>query len=179
MEKKTILSMRNIEKSFPGVKALDNVDFDLVKGEIHALCGENGAGKSTLIKILTGVYKQDGGKILFNGDEIHIKSIAEAKRMGFGLIPQEIQVVPKLSIAENIFMTNYPLKHKFFVDWKKMYRETKELQKKLGECGLSMGVKRQVESISMGMKQLIEIMRVISLDLKILAFDEPTSSLTV
>jgi len=178
MEKKTILSMQNIDKSFPGVKALDNVNFDLKKGEVHALCGENGAGKSTLIKILNGVYKQDSGKIIFNGEDISIKSIADAKRIGFGLIPQEIQVVPKLSIAENIFMTNCPRKHGFFVDWKKMYRDAQELQKKLGESAIAMGVKGQVESISMGMKQLIEIMRVISLDLKILAFDEPTSSLS-
>ena len=178
MEKEIILRMTDIVKSFPGVKALDKVDFELEKGEIHALCGENGAGKSTLIKILNGIYRKDTGKIIFNGSEVDFKNISEAKRRGFGLIPQEIEVVPKLSVAENIFMSNYPRKWKFFVDWKKMYRDTVEAQNKLGESALSMGVKEKVESISMGMKQLIEIMRVVSLDLKILSFDEPSSSLS-
>jgi len=170
--------MNNISKSFPGVKALDEVDFELKKGEIHALCGENGAGKTTLVNILNGIYRKDTGIINIDGQEVDFKSIGEAKQMGLGLIPQEIEVIPDLNIAENIFISNYPRRWKFFVDWKKINNSTKELQKKLGESALAMGTKDLAGSISMGKQQLIEIMRTISLELKILAFDEPTSSLS-
>jgi len=170
--------MNNISKSFPGVKALDGVDFELKKGEVHALCGENGAGKTTLVNILNGIYRKDTGIINIDGQEVDFKNIGEAKQMGLGLIPQEIEVIPDLNIAENIFISNYPRRWKFFVDWKKINNGTKELQKRLGESALAMGTKDKAGAISMGKQQLIEIMRTISLELKILAFDEPTSSLS-
>jgi ABC-type sugar transport system ATPase subunit len=154
------------------------VDFELRKGEVHALCGENGAGKSTLLKILTGMYRKDNGAIYIEGSEVNFKAISDAKKQGIGIIPQEIQMAPKLSIAENMFMSNYPKKFLFFVDWKKMRSDAIALQDKLGEVTKTMGVDTTVESMSMGYKQLIEIMKALSTEVKILAFDEPTSSLS-
>jgi len=178
MENNTVLKMHNINKSFPGVIALDNVNFELNKGEVHAICGENGAGKSTLLKILMGMYRRDSGAIFINDREVNLKSINDAKQHGIGIIPQEIQMAPKLSIAENMFMAKYPKKLLFFVDWKKLKDDTKAMQEKMGECALSMGVDTQVETMSMGYRQLIEIMKALSTKVEILAFDEPTSSLS-
>jgi len=178
MDREIVLKMEHICKSFPGVRALDCVDFELRKGEIHALCGENGAGKSTLLKILTGLYKKDNGTILLNNKEVNFKSIYDAKQHGVSVIPQEIQMAPKLSVAENMFMAKYPRKWFFLVDWKKMYQSAASMQEKLGDCAKNMGVKSPVENMSMGSKQLIEIMKALSTDVSILALDEPTSSLS-
>lgn len=178
MENNNILKMQHISKLFPGVKALDSVDFELRKGEIHAICGENGAGKSTLLKILIGMYKKDNGTIWVDGKEVTFKNINDAKRHGIGVIPQEIQMAPKLSVAENMFMANYPTRLIYFVDWKKLKKDTEELQRRLGESAKSMGAETKVETMSMGFKQLIEIMKALSTETKILAFDEPTSSLS-
>lgn len=178
MEKEVILRMEHICKSFPGVRALDCVDFELRKGEVHALCGENGAGKSTLLKILTGMYRKDNGTILVEGREVNFKSIHEAKQHGIGVIPQEIQMASRLSVAENMFMAKYPRKMAFFVDWKKMREDAKVMQQKLGESTASMAAESLVDGMSMGHKQLIEIMKALSTEVKILAFDEPTSSLS-
>ncbi len=178
MENEVILKMEHICKSFPGVKALDCVDFELRKGEVHALCGENGAGKSTLLKILTGMYRNDKGAVLIEGREVNFKSISDAKHHGIGVIPQEIQMAGKLSIAENIFMAKYPAKMVFFVDWKKMQSDADKMKQKLGEITAAMKPGNLVEGMSMGHKQLIEIMKALSTEVKILAFDEPTSSLS-
>jgi len=178
MDREIVLKMKHISKSFPGVQALDCVDFELKRGEIHALCGENGAGKSTLLKILTGLYKRDSGTIFINKNQVNFKSIHDAKQHGVAVIPQEIQMAPKLSVAENMFMSNYPKKWLFFVDWKKMQHNTRLMQDKLGESTKAMGVKNLVENMSMGRKQLIEIMKALSTDVSILALDEPTSSLS-
>ena len=178
MEKNIVLKMEHICKSFPGVKALDCVDFELKRGEVHALCGENGAGKSTLLKILTGMYRKDNGSILVDGKEVNFKSIFDSKQHGIGIIPQEIQMASKLSVAENMFMSKYPKKMLFFVDWKKMKEDAKLLQEKLGESTSNMGVDTLVDGMSMGHKQLIEIMKALSTEVSILAFDEPTSSLS-
>lgn len=178
MEKEVILKMQEISKSFPGVRALDNVGFELKRGEVHAICGENGAGKSTLLKILFGMYRKDSGAIFLNGREVNIKNINDARQHGIGIIPQEIQMAPKLSVAENMFMAKYPRKMLFFVDWKKLYRDAGAMREKLGESALSMGVDTKVEAMSMGYRQLIEIMKALSTEAKILAFDEPTSSLS-
>lgn len=178
MDNEIILKMTHISKSFPGVKALDSVDFELRKGEVHAICGENGAGKSTLLKILTGMYRKDSGCIHINGREVSFKSINDAKLHGIGVIPQEIQMAPRLSIAENMFMAKYPKKMLFFVDWKKMKEDAKVLQEKLGVSTAAMEAGSRVEGMSMGHKQLIEIMKALSTDVGILAFDEPTSSLS-
>jgi ribose transport system ATP-binding protein len=173
-----ILKCSAVSKAFPGVQALEKVDFELRTGEIHALCGENGAGKSTLIKIIAGVYERDSGEIFYKGKSVHYKIPEECRKAGIALIPQEIQLAEPLSVAENVFMTNYP-KKRGLVDWKEMNRKTVELQKRLGGTALSFKPNQIVKSLSMGQKQLVEIMKAISMDVKIIAFDEPTSSLSI
>lgn len=171
-----IVKCQKIKKTFPGVVALDGVDFELRKGEVHALCGENGAGKSTLIKILTGLYGKDSGEIFFEGKEINFKSVEECRRNGISLIPQEIHMAPDLTVAENIMMTNYPVKNGI-VDWHAMREKTKELQRRIG-CEDYFDSDTKVGTLSMGHQQMIEIMKAISTELKVIAFDEPTSSLS-
>lgn len=172
-----ILRCTDISKSFPGVKALDHVQLELRRGEVHALCGENGAGKSTLIKIITGLYTKDEGTIEYNGKPVDFKTTRECRRQGLALIPQELHLAETLTVAENIYMTKFPTKHGI-VDWKKMNADTRELQKRLGETALTFEPTAIVNTLSMGQKQLVEIMKAISTDVKIIAFDEPTSSLS-
>jgi ribose transport system ATP-binding protein len=171
------LQCENISKSFPGVQALDNVDFDLFKGEIHALCGENGAGKSTLIKIITGLYQKDSGTIIYNGKEVNYKGTTECRSHGIALIPQELQMSETLSVAENVFMAGFPKKG-ILVDWKKMRDDTRELQRKLGAAAMAFDPEDRVSTLSMGQRQLVEIMKAISTGVELIAFDEPTSSLS-
>lgn len=171
-----IITCKNITKTFPGVVALDQVQFELKKGEVHALCGENGAGKSTLIKILTGLYGKDSGEIFYEGKEINYKSVQECRAHGISLIPQEIHLAQDLTVAENIMMTQYPKKGGR-VDWAAMRQRTLELQKRIG-CEEYFAPDTRVGDLSMGHQQLIEIMKAISTDLKVIAFDEPTSSLS-
>ena len=177
MDNRNILECEHITKEFPGVKALDDVSFELEKGEVHALCGENGAGKSTLIKIITGMYQRDKGIIRFEGKEVDFKNAQECRKNGIALIPQEIHLAETLTVAENIFMTNYPKKG-CFVDWEKMEEQTRVLQKRLGSTAMAFEPSQLVKTLSMGQKQLVEIMKAISMDVKIIAFDEPTSSLS-
>ena len=177
MEKEIILRCKNITKEFPGVKALDGVSLALKKGEVHALCGENGAGKSTLIKIITGIYQKDGGEIEYEGNIINYKTAQECRKNGIALIPQEIHLAETLTVAENIFMTNYP-KKAGLVDWDKMNRQTEQLQERLGKTAMSFVPDQLVKTLNMGQKQLVEIMKAISMKVKIIAFDEPTSSLS-
>src|SRR5665811_817886 len=121
--------MEGISKSFPGVKALDNVDFALRKGDIHALVGENGAGKSTLIKVITGVYEEDAGRIALNGRPIHFKSPKEAQNMGIGTVYQEIALCPNLTVAENMFIGRGQYT---FVQWKQMNEKAAQMLDSLG-----------------------------------------------
>lgn len=172
-----VLRCKNISKSFPGVKALDKVQFELRRGEVHALCGENGAGKSTIIKIITGLYTKDEGEIEYNGKPINYRSTTECRRNGISLIPQELHLAETLTVAENIFMTKFPTKYGI-VDWKKMREDTRALQKRLGESAMAFEPTTLVKNLSMGQKQLVEIMKAISTDVQIIAFDEPTSSLS-
>lgn len=179
MSGEIILKARDISKSFPGVKALDKVKIDLRQGEVHAICGENGAGKSTLLKIITGIYKKDSGDILIDDEKAEINSIPEARKYGIYVVPQEMQMNPELTVAENIFIGRYPVNKLGIVDWPYMFQRTRELQKKLGDTALSIDVKTKVKTLSMGHWQLIEIMRALIDDnIRILAFDEPTSSLS-
>lgn len=171
-----IVKCQKIRKTFPGVVALDNVDFELRRGEVHALCGENGAGKSTLIKILTGLYGKDGGQIFYESKEIAYKSVQECRKNGLSLIPQEIHLAQDLTVAENVSMTGYPVKGGC-VDWKSMREKTRRLQEKIG-CETYFTPDTRVGELSMGHQQLIEIMKAISTDLKVICFDEPTSSLS-
>lgn len=172
----TIVKCSNIRKTFPGVVALDDVHFELRRGEVHALCGENGAGKSTLIKILTGLYGKDSGKIFYEDEEISYKSVQECRNHGISLIPQEIHLAQDLTVAENVMMTQYPVKGGR-VDWNAMRERTRQLQEKIG-CENYFTPDTKVGTLSMGHQQLIEIMKAISTELKVICFDEPTSSLS-
>lgn len=170
-----VLSMKGINKTFPGVKALDDVTFTLRKGEIHALMGENGAGKSTLIKVLTGVYPFDSGTILFQGDSkpLHIKSPEEAQRRGISTVFQEVNLCPNLSVAENLFIGHEPQKW-HAIDWGEMNRRACVLLKKLD---IELDVTIALENYSLAMQQMVAIARAIDMKTQILILDEPTSSL--
>lgn len=172
-----ILRCKHVSKSFPGVKALDDVQFELKRGEVHALVGENGAGKSTLIKIITGLYTKDSGEIEYEGKMVDYKSTMDCRKNGISLIPQELHLAETLTVAENVFMAKYPKKGAM-VDWKKMYEKTNTLQENLGKAALSFKPEQLVRTLSMGQKQLVEMMKATSTNAKIIAFDEPTSSLS-
>ena len=168
-----VLSMRNISKSFPGVRALHNVDFTLKSGEIHALMGENGAGKSTLIKVLTGVHPKDSGQITIAGSakEVNIKSPQEAQNLGISTVYQEITLCPNLTVAENMYIGrgNYS-----FVSWGKMREKTTELLEKLN---IPARATQQLSTCSLAVQQMVAIARAVDMDCKVLILDEPTSSL--
>jgi len=178
MESQVLLNAENIDKSFPGVHALKNVSFYLRRGEIHAICGENGAGKSTLIKILNGIYDMDSGNISINGETVDIKSVQNARDYGIAYIPQEVKICPDLTVAENIFMGEIP-KNKFgIVKWNELYKKAEDAEKKLGESALRIGVRTIAADLTMGQRQLIEIIRALTADVRIITLDEPTSSLS-
>ena len=166
-----ILKMEGICKSFPGVKALDNVDFLLRKGEIHSLMGENGAGKSTLIKVITGVYEKDAGRITLDGKQIHFKSPQEAQNSGIGTVYQEIPLCPNLTVAENMFIGRGQYT---FVGWRQMNEKATQL---LGSLGIPASPTQELTSCSLAVQQMIAIARAVDMDCKILILDEPTSSL--
>ena len=173
MREKSLLEMRGIYKSFPGVKALQNVDFTLCEGEIHALMGENGAGKSTLIKVLTGVHVKDEGDIFIKGHEgpVQIQSPQEAQRVGISTVYQEISLCPNLSVAENIFIGRDIGK---LVSWGKMYRMAGDLLKSLG---IAVKPTQQLASCSIAVQQMVAIARAVDMECSVLILDEPTSSL--
>ncbi|WP_407926903.1 sugar ABC transporter ATP-binding protein [Capillibacterium thermochitinicola] len=163
--------MEGISKSFPGVRALNNVDFTLRRGEIHALMGENGAGKSTLIKIITGVYEKDAGQILIEGRPVQFKSPQDAQNMGIGTVFQEIALCPNLTVAENMFIGR---SRGNFVKWKQMNAKAAEMLKSLG---IPASPTQELASCSIAVQQMIAIARAVDMDCKILILDEPTSSL--
>ena len=168
-----IMEAKGISKSFPGVKALSNVDVNIHRGEVVALLGENGAGKSTLIKVLSGVYQPDAGELFLEGKKIHFDVPLEAKLAGIGVIHQELNYVATVSVAENIFMGNIPKKHGL-VDYKTMYEESKKI---MAVVGLDLNPKMNMGDCSVAQKQLIEIAKVISNHAKVVIMDEPTSAL--
>ena len=168
-----LLEMKGIEIQFPGVKALDKVDFSLKAGEIHALLGENGAGKSTLIKCLTGVHHMDAGTILFDGKEIKPTSPQDAFSMGISTVYQEINLCPNLTVAENIFVGRQPMKHGS-INWKEINRRAREL---MSRFHMDIDVTRPLNNYSTALQQMVSIARVVDIDAKILILDEPTSSL--
>lgn len=171
MLSESILKMEGICKSFPGVKALDNVDFLLRKGEIHSLMGENGAGKSTLIKVITGVYEKDAGRITLDGKQIHFKSPQEAQNSGIGTVYQEIPLCPNLTVAENMFIGRG---RNAFVQWKQMNAKATKM---LDSLGIPVSPTQELSSCSLAVQQMIAIARAVDMDCKILILDEPTSSL--
>lgn len=173
MKDNTVLEMKNIHKSFPGVRALQGVDFNLCEGEIHALMGENGAGKSTLIKVLTGVYSKDEGEIYIKGNEkaVAIHSPQEAQRLGISTVYQEITLCPNLTVAENMFIgrTNNVVQN-----WRKMNADTDKI---LESLGIPAKANQQLASCSLAVQQMVAIARAVDMDCKVLVLDEPTSSL--
>jgi len=170
-----ILEMRGITKTFPGVKALDDVNITVKAGEIHALVGENGAGKSTLMKVLSGVYPHGSysGQIIYEGQERRFKGIADSEELGIIIIHQELALVPLLSIAENIFLGNEQAKYGI-IDWSAAFARTKELLKIVG---LNESPETLVTNLGVGKQQLVEIAKALSKKVKLLILDEPTASL--
>ena len=173
MRENAVLEMRNIYKSFPGVKALQNVDFTLCEGEIHALMGENGAGKSTLIKVLTGVYTKDSGQVYIKGHSkaAVIRSPQEAQKYGISTVYQEISLCPNLSVAENIFIGR---DKRAVLNWKK---RNAEAEKVLESLGINVKPTQQLASCSIAVQQMVAIARAVDMECKVLILDEPTSSL--
>ncbi|MCA2000962.1 MAG: sugar ABC transporter ATP-binding protein [Chloroflexi bacterium] len=170
-----ILEMRNITKTFPGVKALDNVTFSVRRGEIHALVGENGAGKSTLMKVLSGVYPYGtySGEIFFEGKECRFRDITESEKVGLVIIHQELALIPFLSITENLFLGNERAKHGV-IDWNESVAKAKEL---LDRVGLHESPNTLITDMGVGKQQLVEIAKALSKKVKLLILDEPTASL--
>ena len=166
-----ILTMRGISKSFPGTKALNHVDFTLRKGEIHALMGENGAGKSTLIKVLTGVYPKDAGKILVDGKDVHIHSPQDAQNHGISTVYQEITLCPNLSVAENMFIGRTKDK---IVHWNVYEKRATEI---LNNLGIPARANQELSRCSLAVQQMVAIARAVDMNCKVLILDEPTSSL--
>lgn len=166
-----ILQMRNITKVFPGVKALDNVDFSCIRGEIHGLIGANGAGKSTLIKILSGAYQKTEGNIVFDGKKLEHYNTIDARHAGIAVIYQEMSLIDSISVAENIFLNEYD----GIVNWDKMKEDAEAICQRFN---LSMDVKQRVNRLSIGQKQLVEIMKAISIGAKIVVMDEPSATLS-
>ena len=174
-----ILRAEHISKSFYGNPALKDVQVKLRSGRVHALCGENGAGKSTLLKIITGIYTKDSGEIYFEDRPIEIKDVKTANSYGIYVVPQEMQMLGELTVAENIFIGNYPRTSTGSIDWKRIYRDAEEVKKKLGRHGEKLDIHAKASELGMGDWQLIEIMRALIHDnIRVLAFDEPTSSLS-
>ena len=169
-----VLEMKGISKYFPGVKALQNVDFILRKGEIHTLMGENGAGKSTLIKVLTGVYEIDEGEIILNGKKIKISSTQEAQNYGISTVYQEVNLCANLTVAENIYIGREPKKNGF-INWKKINDDSARLLKE--RLNLDIDVKKQLSNYSVAIQQMVAIARAVDISKGILILDEPTSSL--
>ena len=170
-----ILEMRNITKTFPGVKALDNVNFSVQQGEIHALVGENGAGKSTLMKVLSGVYPHDtyDGEVYFMGKECKFRDITESEDVGLVIIHQELALIPFLSITENLFLGNEQAK-KGIIDWNESIHKTEEL---LAKVGLHESPNTLITDMGVGKQQLVEIAKALAKEVKLLILDEPTASL--
>lgn len=171
-----ILRMTGISREFPGVKALQNVDFNLLRGEVHALVGENGAGKSTLIKILAGVHRADEGEVWLKGKKITIHSTREMIDYGVSVIYQELHLIPYLSIAENIFLGREPLKKgSRLIDWKKMHDDVNEIMQLFK---IQIDPKTKVYTLGIAYRQVVEIAKALSLHSEILVMDEPTATLS-
>ncbi|MBQ9550405.1 MAG: sugar ABC transporter ATP-binding protein [Lachnospiraceae bacterium] len=174
MSDKTILRMKKITKTFPGVKALSEVDFDLKEGEVHALLGENGAGKSTLIKVLGGIYHADGGTIEINDKEVRINSVQDAEANGIAIIHQELVLVPYMSVAENIFLGR-ELGAGISVNLK---AQEKEAQEVLDKLGMDIDARSLIKDLPIAKQQMVEITKAVATNSKILVMDEPTSSIS-
>lgn len=169
-----ILEMKKINKRFPGVQALSDVDFSVRKGEVHCLIGANGAGKSTLMKILSGVYAKDSGEVIFQGLHLEEANTLAARKSGISVIYQELSLVSDLSVAENIFINNFPKKAGRIL-WSEIYNKADALAK---ELNLNINVKAKVSDLSIGEKQLVELMKCLACNSKLIVMDEPSATLS-
>lgn len=169
-----ILQMKNIEKQFPGVKALDNVSLDVKAGTVHALMGENGAGKSTLMKCLFGVYNKDSGTILLDGKEVSFKNPKEGLENGVAMVHQELNQALKRNVMDNMWLGRYPMKNGL-VSEKKMMHDTMEV---FNDLGINVNPKQVMQTMPVAQRQMVEIAKAVSFNSKVIVFDEPTSSLT-
>ena len=169
-----ILTMKDIDKSFPGVHALDHVDFELKRGEVHALMGENGAGKSTLMKVLTGIYTKDSGTITYEGREVEFHNTHDAQAAGIVIVHQELNMVGDLTVAQNIFIGR-EFKKGFMIDDRKMIQESKKL---FDELHINIDPKAKMSDLTVGKQQMCEIAKAISHQAKVIIFDEPSAALT-
>lgn len=175
---KTVLRLEKINKSFPGVKALTDMSFDVGEGEVHAICGENGAGKSTLMKIVSGVYQADSGRIFIDGEEVHIANPNDAFEKGIAIMHQETNLFAQMTILDNIFLCHELTKKAgpfTVIDYKAMEEKVKDILKDLQ---FDIDVHKQVQDIGMAQKQVVEIAKALTFNAKILIMDEPTASLT-
>lgn len=170
-----MMRVEGIEKSFPGVKALSNINFKVRKGTVHALCGENGAGKSTLMKIIMGLYKADKGQIFIDEKPVEIKNPIEAQKLGISMIAQELNYVPELTIEENLFLGRLPINRFGLIDWKKVRTDTIRFLK---EQNLSYEPTQQLKSLTVSDIQMLEIIKAVTNNARIVIMDEPTSSIT-
>ena len=175
MQQDVLLRMTGISKTFPGVKALDGVNFELKKGTVHALMGENGAGKSTLMKCLFGMYVKDGGHIYLEGREINFRNSREALDNGVAMVHQELNQALKRSVMDNIWLGRYPTWGGIAVNEKKMYRDTMAV---FEELGIKVDPRRIMSTMPVSQRQMVEIAKAVSFNSKVIVFDEPTSSLT-
>lgn len=166
-----VVEMRKVSKAFPGVLALDQVDFSCLPGEVHAVVGENGAGKSTLMKILAGVYRPDGGTILLRGKEIHFASPKDAQNHGISIIYQEFNLIPELSVAENIFLGREPKKRRL-IDKPVLYQRSKGL---LADLEADIEIQSKVKDLGVAQQQMVEIAKALSLNADIIVMDEPSA----
>lgn len=169
-----LLSVQGVSKSFPGVKALDNVSFDVRPGTVHALCGENGAGKSTLMKIINGIYQPDRGTIRVRGREVRIRNPIEARAHGIAMIAQELNYVPEMTIAESFFLGRLPMKYGK-VDWRRIRREARQI---LAKEGLNLPINRSLSTLTVSQIQTLEILRAVHHSADVIIMDEPTSAIT-
>ena len=169
------MRVAGVEKSFPSVKALSNIDFSVRKGTVHALCGENGAGKSTLMKIIMGLYKADKGQLYIDEKPVEIKSPIQAREYGISMIAQELNYVPELSVEENLFLGRLPVNRLGKVNWKQVRRQTIQFLK---DEGLPYSPAQKLKTLTVSDIQMLEILKAISNDASIVVMDEPTSSIT-
>ena len=175
LEEAPILQARGISKEFPGVRALDNVDFDVYPGEVHVLIGENGAGKSTLGKILMGAYTQDSGELLLHGKPIRIRRPLEALRHGIGGVHQEFMLVPWLNVAQNIFLNREPRYWEVVINHRRMHQESRRL---LESLDVHIDTRQPMKQFGTAIQQMVELCKVLAANPRILILDEPTAVLT-
>lgn len=175
MDKKVVLKAEKINKSFPGVKVLSDVSFDLEEGEVHILLGENGAGKSTLMKIFSGLYSVDSGDIYVNGEKVTIRNTKDSQNLGISIIYQEFDLVPYLTVAQNIFLGREPLKKDGSINQGEMRKKSREY---LEFLRANIDVDAKVCTLGVAQQQLVEVAKAVSQDAKILIMDEPTATLS-